>query len=837
MPNLVGIGNSQVPTNAMLGGLAYQDPAHANLTSAEIENIAAIKAKTSDSANGIFVYDTRKDSDGGAWRKRCQHTSWYNEEPSAMRGHRKEFPALAIIVLELQQLFIYDGDDPNCSMWMRFDCSTAAWNSNATFLSVASGSGNGAKRCEALNAKLAVTGTYGIAIVDFINESQINRGRPGINAANPLVHKKSGSIVSRNDTTGQVISQLGTRVTVTDICNDLSMIVRPNAPIDETTGLPIPTIAVATNLGASIIQDNGFVVDKGTSGAAAYNITWMGPNRLAFNAPEYYGIFNDPLTHESSGYISQISASNYIHSNIVTHDWMNYPTLAFPIASGEVGLATIDHRTLASGHTTGLAIRQLSATSGVDDNSGMTVGINHEYNTGWMVGDVRGAYLAETDDTAHTGNVITNGSFATVSDGQDGHDNSDGTVDGWGKNGNSSLSINGNALRMTQTNSGSWQGGNAAYAMGSEFVVGKTYSVKYKIRSSGNGNYSQGVGARIQKGSSWHSSNTEFARDSSSDPGTSWTTGHWTWTATQTNYGIEFYNWYGVNNSWIEIDDVEVKEAVANRYYDVGDERLNKGGLYIEGTVTKTKVAEGSDLVYYSGFSANNYLIQKPDTRLDFGTGDFYVMYWVNFTKNDAYDNLMGRRYHDGSNFSGQGWYLEMGGNNNVTMKDGLSNASRAALDGDTIFNTWQHHCFMRKDSHGYSFRNGVMTSNFYNAWTTNLDNSNASFVIGRVAHGSGNASDSKLALVRIGAGAPTEEQVRKIYDDEKVLFEENAKCTLYGTNPACQKRIAYDDSTNILHAGTTAGRSEFSGLRRINNTTAAVTTAISASNELVVEQ
>ena len=25
MPNIVGIGNSQVPTNAMLGGLAYQD--------------------------------------------------------------------------------------------------------------------------------------------------------------------------------------------------------------------------------------------------------------------------------------------------------------------------------------------------------------------------------------------------------------------------------------------------------------------------------------------------------------------------------------------------------------------------------------------------------------------------------------------------------------------------------------------------------------------------------------------------------------------------------------------------------------------------------------------
>ena len=164
-------------------------------------------------------------------------------------------------------------------------------------------------------------------------------------------------------------------------------------------------------------------------------------------------------------------------------------------------------------------------------------------------------------------NKITNGTFDTVSDGQDGYDNGDGTIDGWQKNGNSSLSINGNALRFTQTASGSWQGGNAAYAMGSEFVVGKTYSVRYRIRSSGNGNYSQGVGARIQKGSSWHSSNTAYSRDSNSDPGTSWTTVQWTWKAEQDNYGLEFFNWYGVQNSWIEIDDVEVYEQDTIRDY------------------------------------------------------------------------------------------------------------------------------------------------------------------------------------------------------------------------------------------------------------------------------
>ena len=46
MPNLVGIGNSQVPTNAMLGGLAYQDSV------GEID-IEKIKARTSDTAGSL----------------------------------------------------------------------------------------------------------------------------------------------------------------------------------------------------------------------------------------------------------------------------------------------------------------------------------------------------------------------------------------------------------------------------------------------------------------------------------------------------------------------------------------------------------------------------------------------------------------------------------------------------------------------------------------------------------------------------------------------------------------------------------------------------------------
>ena len=42
MPNIVGVSSNQVPTNSMLGGLAYQDPDNTVIKSAEIENISDI---------------------------------------------------------------------------------------------------------------------------------------------------------------------------------------------------------------------------------------------------------------------------------------------------------------------------------------------------------------------------------------------------------------------------------------------------------------------------------------------------------------------------------------------------------------------------------------------------------------------------------------------------------------------------------------------------------------------------------------------------------------------------------------------------------------------------
>jgi len=93
-----------------------------------------------------------------------------------------------------------------------------------------------------------------------------------------------------------------------------------------------------------------------------------------------------------------------------------------------------------------------------------------------------------------------------------------------------------------------------------------------------------------------------------------------------------------------------------------------------------------------------------------------------------------------------------------------------------------------------------------------------------------------RLSLLRVSSTTPDIEQIKKIYNDERHLFKENAKCTLYGSSDDV-KALAYDESTEQLHVGTSSGRSDFQGLRRINNTTTAVTTAISAHDGFIVEQ
>jgi trimeric autotransporter adhesin len=240
-------------------------------------------------------------------------------------------------------------------------------------------------------------------------------------------------------------------------------------------------------------------------------------------------------------------------------------------------------------------------------------------------------------------------------------------------------------------------------------------------------------------------------------------------------------------------------------------------------------------LVAYSGFSSSNYLEQPYNSDLDFGTGDFSVMAWIKTPDTGSSNYTIMRRQGD----TGLGaWrFRAKGALASLWLSDdGVSSIDEILSTSTIDDNTWKFVCAVRLGNAMYMYVNGKYenTSVLSNA-TGSLSSSDATLCIG-VNQDNSEAWLGSIALARISATAPTAEQIAKIYEDEKVLFQEGAQATLYGSSDAVTA-LAYDDTTELLHVGTSAGRSTFSGLKRVDNTTTGVTAAISASNEMVVEQ
>ena len=253
-------------------------------------------------------------------------------------------------------------------------------------------------------------------------------------------------------------------------------------------------------------------------------------------------------------------------------------------------------------------------------------------------------------------------------------------------------------------------------------------------------------------------------------------------------------------------------------------------GLQVFGTITKTKVATGADLVGYSGFSASNYLQQPYNADLDFGTGDFCINFWIT-SPITTFNYPFQRAVANG----GISMEINSSGQVSVYATGNTNYTNFVTPTGNNAFtpNVWTLVTIVRSSGNSFLYLNGKVATT--GTSTVDLDFADAPLRIGSRVSGLYPVQGS-MALFRISATAPSPEQIKKIYDDEKVLFQENAKAVLYGSSDAVTA-LAYDDSNGILSVGTSAGRSDFQGLRRVNNTTNAVGAAISASNGLIVEE
>jgi hypothetical protein len=97
-------------------------------------------------------------------------------------------------------------------------------------------------------------------------------------------------------------------------------------------------------------------------------------------------------------------------------------------------------------------------------------------------------------------------------------------------------------------------------------------------------------------------------------------------------------------------------------------------------------------------------------------------------------------------------------------------------------------------------------------------------------------AQTGSLALWRISATAPSADQIAHIYRTELPLFQSNAQCTIAGTSTAVTA-LANDDVTDLLHVGTSWGRTGFKDLLRVDSeaTTTGTLTSLSAQGGVIL--
>ena len=790
---LIGVSPDQVSTNGMLGDLAFQDS-----DSAYIEKIRGrvrldkTDNNKEDTAVDVFVYDTGKDSDGGAWRKRTQNTSWYNETlNTATRGSRREFPSVAVIVLEIGNngntaLTIYDGDDPDLPMWMTFISNSGSYlqaTCNVVF---------------ALNGEIVVGRSGAIRHWNYINECAYS-------VTISSTSKNRGNILQRNAQSGWY--QVNTNRVVGAPINDVTMTVLPNAPIDDTTGLPVPTIAAATDGGVSVFRDNGTVVDYTYQVAVntnANNVYLSETGRLQYSSRSINNGFGYYLEYDKLSEFNVSTEPNVVLT--VSQTGGSGITKILPRGAITSDAITKDYTALGFYPSTytdyqgGLFLHKSTGDvkeSDEDPNDNFIgAHIRPDYNTGWMFGDCKLAALSDTDDTNVTGTeLVTNGTF-------------DSNTNNWTAT-NATLSIVSNTLKVDDN------GSNSAAYQAITTVIGETYTISFDVVEI------TGLTARVHV--STNQPNAGYTGDrlhESTELGSHAVSFIATGTTTYIQFSSE-------STYFARYDNISVR--IADR-----DRSLNNNGLQVFGTVTKNPVATGADLISYSTGGSGNYLRQPYNSDLDFGKNSFYIMCWVKIGSGNGM--LWHRAGGDGdlrcefhSSQPGKPRFYMYGGGT-----DQLLNFYSSYSIADE---SWHQVVWVKSGArYGKLYVDGVLDGTQYSIHDVDVSAPGANFTIGARADSGTEAYPGEVSLFRIGEGEPSAEQIQKMYVEERALFQENAKSTLYGTSDDV-KAVAYDEKTELLHVGTSDGRSDFNGLRRINNTTTAVTTAISAYDGSIVQQ
>jgi len=881
MPNLVGIGNSQVPTNAMLGGLAYQDPSNVNLESfepGEISKIKAVIAQAAAAANTktptIFVYDTRKDSDGGAWRHRTQNTSWYNEPLGTLwRGNRREFPEVAILMTTDSNssidgsyvqgigFNIYDGDDPNCPLWMRFPIANyqqaANWGGGLPMIARPNAFQYESGCISALNGQISFGNKLSSSMVGYmvnmISEKCVDVCRYGVAASQ--FYFMSSNIASRvnyntwsnrNFPNGQnryygtganldgYKSGVNGRLGASKV-SDIRMIVSDDAKIDPCTGLPQPTQIWGTAGGLGVINGNSYPMTVNVDQVGSYAVIGLSnfDSRKGILAVNQSGnVIRTDYYSPTDGYTNN-STSLYYYYNLASN---SNPSIPWHPGSDIIRFLTgsYPHEPDDLVHANQISVQFLIGKNRDDtggDTSAIAATVDKDMVTGYQPGDPHNAlpgYCGTPGDI--TGTVHYYDSFDS--------------------NGNWSFadgaSITGGFLRLSSTN-----GSRATRAVSGFLVNGTEYYCEYHTNANPQNFQFDDDGSGAGLGSV-----TKYSDVTHNDTGFY----AFTFTATASNRLRVMRTQGGGGN--IDISMIRIRHTqIENKHNNYQDARP---GFAIVGTLHRQPVAPGAQLCSYSNWGQNNgtngFIAQGYNAALDWGTNNFIISLWFKCAEggSESSQPLLGI-----GDFNHNDGFLIEAVNTSSKRIDigylGISNsfASESSKNGGFWDQAWNHILVHKIDNTFHLYINGEKS--IYNnggTWTASSVNWSSKWGTGKriitIGGRAGNyggatnewcTSTTEIALVRIAgngsAGSrsrPTADEIRKIYDDESKMFQPGAQVTLSGSTNLV-RAMDYDEKKQILHIGTHDGRSDFNRLVRINSTTEGVTTGISAYDGFIAEQ
>lgn len=760
-----------------VNSITAQDSVSVGLTLSEV-----LQSLHSGAVVRNIVYDTSKDSDGGAWRDRCQHTSWYNEAhgftgkwlgqlattaaawatsgaaagdgfqnttdgkfyvltgtstaSEITRGNVRKAPALPLLVAQntpMARVVVYDATQSTRPMWRVFAYTGKTINS-----------------VRMLDGKLFVGTTTGLFVEDLVADS-IGKAERYTSTTTPAIVNSS--------------------------VNDVAVTALETAPIDAATGLPVPTIAVGTTGGVSVIKDDGTVVNSSSTASStllsiAGSTVWL------------KGVGNN--------YLSNFSLSGITESFAITS--VSTPFSAWPIGgtANTASTSTPRYALMASNGGVACLLHNPSTPA-----KGMVAYITNTYNTGWMVGDIRGALLADTsaETISASGELVANGTFTT-------------DTSGWTAGNAATLSVVSGAMRITV-------GTNYGYAATPiTCVVGKTY--RFQLDTVGG----TAAARTLQYGTT---SAITVVGPSIVATGT----GSIDFVATATTM------WVGIvangSSTYQDIDNVSVKLVDPDRC-------VKNKGLIVNGSITKTAVAAGAGLVAYSGFSVANFLEQPYSADLDFGTADFEKPMWVAVA---ATQTALETIWCRDSATTGKRIKLQVNASGYLTAEAYDGTTSRVATGTVSVRDG-----VYRMVSVRYVAATGTLTIKVNNATYASatgtplltLSNASAIFRVGLDCQGANPGVSVSACLLRVSATVASDDQLDYIYRTEWALFQPGAQCTLAGSS-ASVTALTYDPDTTLLQAGTSWGRSSFKDLTRVDSeaTSVGAVTSLSAVGGVVL--